>query len=328
MSRLAALPCSTCSTCSNRSNRSNRWLALAPLLVAYLVWAPEAQAQSQVVRDPPTKKPPAKEPPASKPAPARDPRDGKTRLDPDGPPPVYEPHRSDSTHHSGSSSKATRSGPSSSSIASSSSGFARSEWFRYSLALGGHLSIAGDDFKNLTTERLGGGLDVTLLAGPHSWPLLIGVQTGFDSFGGVSRTFMYRGDVDDYRLNRMGFWLHGVLRLEPEWKVRPHLDLLAGLWMLDVSVGGSARSSSSADDSLGTAVTGSYGLGTGVRYVADSGVSIGLSGVYMRGGGMTAPYAQGAVVVDDVLYYDERRVDSVSQFMLMLEIGFDSGSRP
>lgn len=311
-----------CWRCQAGKFRASTWSAAA--LLAALSWSSHGHAQGQVVRPrPPAQPTPEPTPPKpQRPASTPQPIDGGPRksptspsgtrhLDPDGPPAVVEPRPSRSKTSVPTSERSSRPSEPRNTLRLP---------FRYSLEIGGHLTIADDNLASIT-QRWGGGADATALVGPRHWPLLFGLQTGFDSFGGPSRTFRYQRELSNYRLERTGFWLHGVVRLEPEWTIRPHFDVMAGLWALNVGVGlgtGTNRS----QDSIGTAVTGSYGVGAGVRFVSPHGFSGGLSLVYLRGGAMTVPHVESSFVENEVLYFDDRRVPTVSQVMIMLQFGW------
>jgi hypothetical protein len=251
--------------------------ALAAAVVGLLPAHAAAQARAVPRRDPPKSTSPPKKTDAS--------TSQKARLDPNGPPLVYD-HRGHGSSSGGSGPGGTVTGGSSFGEVETWPGLP--DW-RSSFEVGGHLALPDANLAPLTAP-VGGGLDATFLLSPPHWPVLFGFQTGFDTFGSVTRTFQYASTTDSYALKRNAYWFHGLVRLEPEWKLRPHLDLFGGFWLVDVSVGlPEGASSPTGSTSFGTAVTGSYGAGVGLRYVANSGFSLDLSVIYMRGGGMTLP---------------------------------------
>lgn len=170
----------------------------------------------------------------------------------------------------------------------------------------------------------GAGLDLVIAAGPKGSPFLAGIQLGLDSFGGEKLSFRYRDDSGPHVLVRSALQTMGVLRYEPSGRFRPHIDLLAGLWMFQTSVEGSAVLGPSPNDVFGSASTFALGLGTGFHYAHTSGLLLGMSLSYHHGRAMSAPDVRSAEAIGGDLFYEETRVDSVNQWILSLSIGFDT----
>lgn len=190
--------------------------------------------------------------------------------------------------------------------------------------VGGHLSVPGSSLRQ-TSNSWGAGPDVFFGIGPRNFPFLVGAQVGFDWFGRTKERFEYDGVLTTWNLDRRAFWTHAVLRFSPSTgSLRPHVDLLGGVWWHDVGIDQGGDSEEQISGSIGDAHTGSYGLAAGVHWVSPQGITAGLSLLHLRGGQINVPNTQDVEVTDDVLYYSEATATNIHQWTLMLTIGASS----
>ncbi len=249
----------------------------------------------------------------------KDPRAGKKRLDPN------KKHRSGSRD---SHSRSSESGNSDSDDYGDDSGD-ESYWTadstlnaRMYFNVGGHVTLAGAELQK-TSNQWGGGPDLLMAVGPKNFPLLFGAQLGFDWFGSRTETFMFDGELNDWDIDRRAFWIHGLVRWMPlSGMIRPHIDLLGGVWFHDVTIDEDlALDDEDEVHTVGSSATGSYGFGLGVDFVTDSGFLFGLSAVHLRGGSIKVPDVKNAAVVDNVLYYDDVTARGIHQWMFFFNVG-------
>lgn len=249
---------------------------------------------------------------------SKDPRKGKKRLDPG------KTTRSDSNHESAHSHSSDddslnfrNDSDDESPQATGSSGSAR-----LMFNLGGHLTLAGTELQK-TSNPWGGGPDVLLAIGPKTLPLLFGAQFGFDWFGSRTERFMFNGELTDWDIDRTAFWTHAVVRWMPlSGMIRPHVDLLGGVWFHDVTIDEDLATGEEDDThSMGASATGSYGFGLGVDFATEGGFLIGLSALHLRGGSIKVPDIKNIVIVDDVLYYNDVTARGINQWMFLLTVG-------
>lgn len=281
------------------------------------------RAKDEQKRREPPQAPPARTPPATKKSNAGDPTSGRKRVDPgcqgQCPPPVRDVRRDDDRRRRN---KTVPTRPRPTVRAKSSQGRGTVVPVRGVVTVSPHLTIADEHLASVG-NRLGGGIDGLLALGPVDWPLLGGIQLGFDDFGGPTETFTFNGITRDHDVNLWAFWLHGLLRVQPaRGAIRPYLDVFAGLWSLHATVNDPGELGSSVDDrTIGSDITGQYGIGAGVHWVLPNGLTLGLGGMYMRGGPVTLPNVNDIVVIDDVLYHGEGSLGQISQGLILLQIG-------
>ncbi len=194
---------------------------------------------------------------------------------------------------------------------------------RFVVTLGGHLSFPGQALQQ-TASPLGGGIDTFVGLGPKDRFFVLGIDLGFDWFKTRTERFVYEGQDTYWDLNRLGIWALPTLRFIPQgWIVRPHLDIMGGLWVHDVTIDKDKKWSNDRNESVGSAVGGGYGFATGL-YWAPAGYLLGLSVQYLRGGKISVPNVNDVAVIDGVLHYGVTKTKPISQWTLRLEFGLDS----
>ncbi len=193
---------------------------------------------------------------------------------------------------------------------------------RMYFSIGGHLTLAGTELQK-TSNQWGGGPDLLIAIGPKNFPLLFGAQLGFDWFGSRTERFTFDGELNDWDIDRRAIWTHALVRWMPlSGMIRPHVDLLGGVWFHDVTI----DEDLAVDDedevhTVGSSATGSYGFGLGVDFATESGFLFGLSAVHLRGGSIKVPDVKSVAIVDEVLYYDDVTARGIHQWMFLFNIG-------
>lgn len=178
---------------------------------------------------------------------------------------------------------------------------------RYLASLGLHLNAAESGLAGYAND-FGFGFHLTAFGAPLSWPVLFGLHAGVDRFGGPPRTI---GGGHHILTSILAL---GAIRVTPdEGSVRPRVDLLGGLWALDLGVAPLALALNSRD-TLGGQVTGAVGAGVGVDFLfrefsgGASGVGVGVQAV--GGGSVSLPELNGP---------GQRETSNVGQLLFTLD---------
>jgi len=180
--------------------------------------------------------------------------------------------------------------------------------YRFVNALGLHVDLANEALAGFGNEA-GVGLHFTALAAPPDWPVLLGMQLGLETYGGPAR------GGRKYVLT--SYYVLAAVRLQPDrWSVRPRVELLGGLWGLDLGTPGSQSSAIiDARYTVGGRATFGYGGAVGVDFILgrEEAANYGLGlGVQLLGGGnMTLPDPYGP---------GQRESSAIGQLMFLLDL--------
>lgn len=188
------------------------------------------------------------------------------------------------------------------------------------LNVGLHVVLPSPELRK-TSDFVGAGLAVSAAFAPGNWPLLLGLDLGFDGFWPRTERFIHDGRDTYWDIKRRSIWLLPSLRLmPPRGKVRPYLGLLGGLWIHDVIIEPDSELYNDRRYNLGTDPVGAYGFAAGVAVVTGKHLGFGLGVKHLRGAGIKVPDQNDIAIQNGRLYVSEERGSGIHAWLVSLEM--------
>jgi hypothetical protein len=193
------------------------------------------------------------------------------------------------------------------------------EGWRVEGAFGAHLTVPKSEHDG-TGELAGGGIHLFMGGRPGTLPITLGAEFGFDSFLPHTELFTYDDLRANWSIKRRGIWMLPTVSFSPaDTAVRPFLRIHGGLWLHDVRIEAENEWDESESHDIDLDATGAYGASVGIDFRLRK-VRVGLSVLYLRGGGVTLPDYRNATVENDRLVLGEMHTGAISQWTFGLEL--------